>query len=352
MSEKPASKCVVLTRAKAAADSVPLDSTEAHDWAGAIQRAGHRTIDLPLLGIGRVTDSTALEAVQSRVGEFQVLMFVSGNAVAYFFSEEHRKGAMVDHGRHVFAMKNIVNDGRIACWVTGPGSALALRRAGVDPALVVMPNVSGRAPEAAAAESPNAQFDSESLWLRVGPYVRAACTAQASGKVSKGFNVLIVRGQDEDLPRSEPQVAEPKPGCGSTGTGGALLQACGQFPRQVQGQLARQGRMWLAERLQEAGAHVEQVVSYLRLAPRLTAQQLGLASRCSRDGSLWLFSSSQAVLQLPSFDADATPLDWSGAKALATHSRIAEALKARGFGQIRLCAPTAQAVLSSIELAA
>ena len=75
-------------------------------------------------------------------------------------------------------------------------------------------------------------------------------------------------------------------------------------------------------------------------------QQVGLASEAATDGSVWLFSSSQAVANL---NALLPQQEWSKAKALATHPRIAQRAQDMGFGQVGLTQPTVEAVLASIE---
>ncbi|MGH6638901.1 MAG: uroporphyrinogen-III synthase, partial [Polaromonas sp.] len=53
----------------------------------------------------------------------------------------------------------------------------------------------------------------------------------------------------------------------------------------------------------------------------------------SADGSVWLFSSSEAVAnlaRLPVMQA----MDWSRARAVATHPRILDAVRAAGWGVV------------------
>ena len=53
-----------------------------------------------------------------------------------------------------------------------------------------------------------------------------------------------------------------------------------------------------------------------------------------RDGAVWLFSSSQALQQLQRLMPEQ---NWSQARALATHPRIAAAVSAQGWGQVVTC---------------
>jgi uroporphyrinogen-III synthase len=56
---------------------------------------------------------------------------------------------------------------------------------------------------------------------------------------------------------------------------------------------------------------------------------------------VWLLSSSEAAGHLLGLAPQA---DWSGAVAIATHPRIAQAAGVLGFGRVDVVAPTPQAV--------
>lgn len=170
------------------------------------------------------------------------------------------------------------------CWDTGPGTCQALARAGVDPAAV-------DAPPASAT-----QFDSEALWQVVAPTVRP------------GQRVLIVRGGD------------------------------------ARGQSV--GRDWLSCTLQAAGVGVDTVAAYARCAPELGAARQALARQSASDGSLWIFSSSEAIANLR---AALPAQDWGAARCVATHPRIAQAARDAGFGTTQAISPTFDAVMASIE---
>lgn len=152
--------------------------------------------------------------------------------------------------------------------------------------------------DAPAAEAE--QFDSESLW------------AQVRGQVPAGGRVLVVRGSD------------------------------------AQGR--SQGREWLAQQLAAQGVHVDLVAAYSRQAPTWTMAQLAQARAAASDGaSWWLFSSSEAVSHLGSL---LPGQNWAGARAVATHPRIAQAAQALGFGVVRAARPGLDEVIASIESAA
>lgn len=174
-------------------------------------------------------------------------------------------------------------------WATGPGTQSALLATGWP------------AQQIDAPPADSSQFDSEALWALVAERAHAA-QAQGLGRV------LIVRGAD------------------------------------AQGQIA--GRDWLAQQLTAAGLQVLQAVAYLRRVPVLTPAQQARAERSMHDGSRWLFSSSEAAVHLQ----QACPcLDWSKAKALATHPRIAERLRQAGWGHVELVPAALRAQALSIK---
>jgi uroporphyrinogen-III synthase len=62
--------------------------------------------------------------------------------------------------------------------------------------------------------------------------------------------------------------------------------------------------------------------------------------------SAWLFSSSQAIANLLTLEPRA---DWSGARAVATHPRIAESARSAGFGVVCESRPGLDAVIAALE---
>jgi len=175
-------------------------------------------------------------------------------------------------------------------WATGPGTARALLRAGVAADRLDAPPLDA------------GQFDSEALWQVVGAQVQA------------GDRVLIVRGGDAA-------------GAASAGQG--------------------TGREWFAERVARAGAKAEFVVAYQRGAPEFSADECLLARQAATDGSVWLFSSTEAVANLC---ASLPGQSWAGACALATHPRIALAARNAGFGVVCESRPTLPDVVASLNL--
>lgn len=150
--------------------------------------------------------------------------------------------------------------------------------------------------DAPAADA--AQFDSEHLWQRV------------QGQLHAGDRLLLVRGGGED------------------------------------GRSA--GREWLAQQLAAQGVGVDTVVAYVRQCPAWTAEQQAQARRAAADGSLWLISSSHAAAHLRQL---LPGQDWSRARAIATHPRIAQAVRSLGFGTVHESRPGLADVLASIESA-
>jgi uroporphyrinogen-III synthase len=177
-------------------------------------------------------------------------------------------------------------------FVTGPGSVAALLKAGVARNCIAAPD------EAAA------QFDSEALW------------AVVQAQVQSGWRVLIVRGNTD----------------GDSAEGAAASHGV--------------GRDWFASRLKEKGAAVEFLVAYERRAPVLSANALALVQEAAADGSVWLFSSSEAVSNLCTMAAGQS---WQRARAVATHPRIAEAARAAGFAQVCVSRPAMSDLVASIE---
>jgi uroporphyrinogen-III synthase len=188
--------------------------------------------------------------------------------------------------RHFFAEAPNGVALRPRAWATGPGTADALRAGGVATSLIDVPPAG------------SVQFDSETLWRQV------------AAQVLPGDRVLIVRGGDGE--------GEPA------------------------------GRDWLAQQLASAGAVVEQVVAYVRRAPDWSKRELDEAGAAAHDGSVWLFSSSEAVAHLRVL---LPAHSWAQARAMATHPRIAQAARDAGFGEVREVRPAFEEVLASLQSA-
>jgi uroporphyrinogen-III synthase len=264
-------------------------------WVNALKAAGYEVLALPLIEVRSVTQRQPVMQAWNHWADFQAVMFVSAQAVRYFFAS--RPGAMPADAQCAgdpaqaspAATSTAWADGP-RCWATGPGTHKALLQAGVPEACIDSPSADA------------AQFDSEALWQRVADQVQ----------VSKP--VLIVRGQDVD---AQPEAA-----------------------------LHGTGRDWLAQQLKAAGASAQFVVAYERFTPTWTRQQKTNAIHAATDGSLWCFSSSQAIENL----AQLLPTQsWATTRCIATHPRIAQTAQTLGFGVVHMAKPSLPDVLASLE---
>ena len=277
-------KCVIVTR-------------PAHDadvWVASLQQSGIQAQALPLIEIAAITnpaDISALQQALNNLSTYTACMFVSGNAAAHFFSPNSElKMSETQWIRAQAATHNVAIEipPNVRFLAPGPGTVAALLAAGVPASQIDAPP-----PDAA-------QFDSEALWQVVGQ------------RDWRGAQVLIVRGKGD---ASE----------GSAGT----------------------GRDWLAQQWRTAGSTVDVVSSYERRAPPLTAEQIELAKAASRDGSVWLFSSSEAVanlMQQPGLKS----VKWQSARAIATHPRIQAAVQAALWGVAQPSRPALPDILDAL----
>ena len=271
-------------RLRVSAALITRPEPEASRWVAALQAQGVAAEAFALITIGPAPDPARLQHLRQHLHRYRALMFVSGNAVRYFFDQNT---ALALTGQ-ALAATNLIAIPRL--WAPGPGTARALEALGIAPSRIDQP----------AAHA--SQFDSESLWQQVGASLRP------------GDRVLIVRGSD----------------AGQTQTQGS-------------------GREWLSGQIQQAGAAVDFIAAYTRMAPAFTPQALERARDAAHTGRPWLLSSAQAL----GFLTVALPgQDWSRACAVATHPRIAQAASAAGFGTVLDCRPALDDVartLASIE---
>lgn len=287
------------------ADSVRVIVTrperEASAWVEELRQRGFDAVALPLIEIGPThnpADALALQQAWDTLSKYAACMFVSGNAVSYFFEPNRPPDQSI---RTEEAIKNVAY--LATCHVPpqtrflapGPGTAAALRAKGVPAGQIDGP--------AADAQ----QFDSQSLWQNVGR------------RDWHGCRVLIVRGQT------------------LTGQREALDAALAP------------GRDWIAGQWTAAGATVDFLRVYVRRPPAWSQAQLQQAQRAMADGSIWLLSSSEAVQNLASMNGvDRQQL--SGARAVATHPRIAEAARAAGWGVVVESRPQLEDVSEALAM--
>lgn len=231
----------------------------------AVERLRAQDIDavaLPLIDIGPLADPRPVGEAWQSLGERHALMFVSANAVAQFFAA--RPGGATWPNKLLAA-------------APGPGTAAALRAAGVPAEAIVQPDAHA------------GQFDSESLWLAM------------SRRAWQGHSVLIVRGATDEA--------------------------------DAQGQ----GREWLAERLRAAGARVASLAVYRRGAPRFDAaqSQTWQAMLDAPAAHLLLVSSSEALDHGEAIaQAQQRGAAWHAQTVVATHPRIAQHARALGFAGV------------------
>lgn len=241
---------------------VTRPAREAEAWVAQLQRAGFAAEALPLMDIVAADNAAAVTHAWSELHTFAACLFVSGNAVEFFF-QSRPATPLLPQTRFL---------------APGPGTAAALVALGVAPSQIDMP----------AADA--SQFDSEALWRVIG------------SRDWQGRRVLVIRGD-------------------SDGAGNGT---------------AKPGRDWISNQWQAAGAQVDFLSVYQRRAPKLNPTQIDRARCASVDGSVWLFSSSEAVAHL----AAQTDIDWHQARALATHPRIAETARAAGWGVVAESRPS------------
>jgi uroporphyrinogen-III synthase len=274
---------------------------EAEAWVKQLQDLQLDAVALPLIHIGAPADRQAINQAWANLHQYTAVMFVSSNAVRYFYPANMPLDAEFTA---YAAIKNIVNSqdktAKPRMWATGPGTRDALLAQAVPIDLIDSP----------AADA--AQFDSETLWNIV------------KHQVKSGDKVLIVRGRSFSLKDAE------------------------------SAELAKMnGRPWLADQLTAAGVQVDEIVSYERRAPEFDAAELALLRESSADQSIWLFSSSEAVANLCTVSGlvsgSVGGQRWSQARAIATHSRIAQAARDAGFGVVYESRPLLKDVVASIE---
>ncbi len=256
---------------------------QAAPWVAALSAQGLPAVGFALIEISAALPADTLAAVQQRAARADACMWVSSNAVEYFFQSN---SAVVQVFSAQTAMKFIVPGAQHhpRHWATGPGTVAALQRYGIPLELIDAPDAS-------------AQWDSQALWQRVASQVHA------------GTQVLIVRGQDVGTPNAS--------------------------------------RDWLAQQISAAGGVVDFAAVYQRRAPQFSAQQLAWARTAAHDGSVWVFSSSQALTHLPHLTDVAE--GWGQARCVATHERIAQAAQARGFAVVCTSRPAIADVALSIK---
>lgn len=184
----------------------------------------------------------------------------------------------------------------------GPGSVAALARHGIaaPSSEVVCP--AGANSAAALSDDTGVRFDSEALW--------AALEARFGATGFHGRRVLIVRGDG--------------------------------------------GREWLADRLREAGAQVEAVAAYRRVAPAPSEEALSrIRPLLAGAPHAWLLTSSEGVRNLSELAREhltqAEQAALAHAPVVVPHPRIAETARGLGFDRITSSGPGDERIAAALR---
>ena len=268
---------------------------DAAHWVEELTNKGFNAQALPLIEIGPASgkaDILILQDTFQRLADYAAAMFVSGNAVQYFFQQK-KAADQLKHAQP--AIKCIAEEAfntlppNLRFFAPGPATAAALRAAGVPATQIDSP-----LPD-------SGQFDSEALWQVVG------------SRDWHAKRVLLLRGLTHGVAAS-----------------------------------SATGRDWLTQQLRAAGARVDMVTVYERRSPQLSRAQIDWVKKASHDRSVWLFSSSEALANLMQQTLLAA-VDWRGACAIATHPRIAQAVRAAGWGVVQESRPLLSDIVSALR---
>jgi len=263
----------------------PLLQEAVHPLESALKLEGFELHHWPLIDTTGPQDNALVLQAWHCIERYQAVMFVSPQAVQHFFVHRPLEAKILPE-----------------CWATGPGTREALLRVGVKGSKVQIPD------EALGI------WDTDQLWLRV------------QHRLQSGSSVLVVRGDQaqREAPRT-PMAAQ-------------------QVSVEVED--AGVGRAYLAQQLRAQGEDVQFVVAYLRGAPNWDEAQKKRAQEALFNESIWLFTSSQAAQHL----ATLLPgIEFSSAKALATHDRIAKQLELLGFGVVVRSRTQTEDLLASLK---
>ena len=259
---------------------------QAQEWVRGIQSRGFEVFSLPLIDIAAMPHTEPVQALWERIAQ-------EGDFAAVMCVSSNAVNHFFESNRAV----SLLNNAQSATQFVASLSSDLLRWWATGPTTVQALRAQGVPAHAIDAPAMGAaQWDSEHLWQRV------------CGQLAPGKKVLIVRGLDVGTPDAS--------------------------------------RDWLAERIQNTGARVEIVQVYQRRAPVWSLEQTRMATQAVQDLSVWVFSSSQAVRHLQML---LSGLDFSKARCVVTHERIAQAARAAGFAVVYTSRPALQDVLASIE---
>jgi uroporphyrinogen-III synthase len=262
---------------------------EAAHWVRDLRARGFAAEAIPLICIQPVTNADARAALQQareRLDQYRVAMFVSGNAVRYFFQQPFSTGLpgipLLDAGRSMRTVR---------AWVTGPGTARALLEIGCPLEQIDVPDVTA-----------GQQADSEALWARV------------QTQIWPGVPVLMVRGGDAaGCPIGRAWLADQ-------------LTAAGAQIETVVAYWRRPPFLFGGRRKRIHRAATQDGSVWLISSSEAVTNLLTIMHTAMPD------------------------LDLQNAYAITTHPRIAYAARVAGFGMVAESAgPTLDAVIRSIE---
>jgi uroporphyrinogen-III synthase len=146
---------------------------QAAQWVDALNAQGLSASSFPLIEIADALSPAQRAQLQQRAAQADVCMWVSANAVSYFWK---KNGQFSDVDIEKLAINNIVTNTSLRHWATGPGTVAELQNCGVPVSQIDAPDLH------------TGQWDSEALWLRV------------KGQIQPGTQVLILRGLDVGTP--------------------------------------------------------------------------------------------------------------------------------------------------------
>lgn len=263
---------------------VTRPSEQARDWVEPLRAQLTGTpsvadvIALPLIDIIAPSHLEPVEHAWRTLSSYRLIVFVSPSAAQWFFALRPTDAAPLwPAGAQAAA--------------PGPGTGAVLIRLGVPPDQVLAPD----------ANAP--QFDSETLWARLG-------------------------GIDHDW------------------HGARALMVCGGDDEQAR------GRPWLSQQLQARGARVDTLVTYQRRAPQFNPTEQAHLERALRASAqhIWLFSSSEAIGHLIEVQrTQGWPAPGPASIALATHPRIEQTARAAGFGHVEPTRPALPDVVAALQ---
>ncbi len=265
---------------------VTRPAAQAAGWVAALQAAGCDAQALPLIDIAALDDTAPLRAAWQALPRYSLVMFVSANAVHHFFAAA--ESANPENRENTEDALNTARSALCGPWpagvragATGPGTAAALRAAGVPEAALIEP----------AADA--TRFDSETLW------------AEVAHEDWAGRQVLVVRGED-----GRDWLADTLRERGATVEFVAAYRRCAPQPDSAGRALLAQAladpaaHLWLFSS-SEAVAHLQALVpgaAWSRSAALATHPRIAAAARAAGFGSVVLTAPTtapiaQAVLQ-------------------------------------------------------